>query len=175
MKKAQLAEYIASPLFRKVFGVLGILFIILTYFISINPGSFLGFGYFGIFVFNVVSSGLLLLPLVVGKFNIIGIVVVSSLGNIINTSINYVVGHSSSRMFSHLPFINSLKKFVKRFGLVAVYVLSIVPFPIDINGLLSGYLEIPFRHYILANFLGKLTVFLLAGLGLLSFTSFFQK
>lgn len=165
-EKAQ--HLVQSKNFRRVFTGLGLLFVVLTYFISVSPQSFLKFGYPGIFVFNIVSSGLLILPIVTQKFNIFGVILASALGNIPNTSVNYLLGYSSNSMFSGNKLVNKLKELMKRFGLFAVYVLAIVPLPLDVNGLLSGYLGISYKRYILVNFLGKLTIFALTAFGVLS-------
>jgi membrane protein YqaA with SNARE-associated domain len=168
MVKEKAARVVKSGIFKKVFLVLGIIFIILTYFISIKPDAFLKYSYAGVFVFNLISSGLLLLPALTGKLNIFLLVFVSALGNLCNTSINYLVGNTSQNLFSNHPIIVTLKKWMERFGLLVVYALAIIPLPLDINGLLSGYVGIPYLRYILVNFLGKLTIFFLVVFGIVT-------
>jgi membrane protein YqaA with SNARE-associated domain len=160
---------IHHPLFRKVLSGIALFFVVLTYFISVTPDSFIKFGYAGIFVFNALSSGLLLIPILLEKFNLYALIFVSALGNIPNTSINYLLGATSSSLFGNNPLIGKAKLLLRKFGLVVVYAFAVIPFPIDINGLLSGYVGIPYLQYIAVNFLGKLTIFLLVGLGVLSF------
>lgn len=164
-----------SSIFKWVFLSLGVLFVILTFFISITPDTFLKYGYFGVFIFNVVSSGLLIIPILVAKMNIFMIVLVSALGNIPNTSINYLVGNTSNHLFSHHPVVLKLKKLMEKFGLVVVYILAIVPLPLDVSGLLSGYVGIPYRQYILVNFLGKITVFALVAFGVISLANILKR
>jgi membrane protein YqaA with SNARE-associated domain len=166
--KKQAASIFKSGIFRKCMIVLGILFIVLTYFISVTPNSFMKYGYAGVFVFNVVSSGLLILPILTKKLNIFLVVFFSALGNIPNTSVNYLVGNTSKSLFSNNPVIMKLKKWMERFGLFFVYILAIIPLPLDLNGLLSGYVGIPYKRYILVNFLGKITVFFLVIFGVIT-------
>lgn len=166
--KQKALQVVNSDTFRKLFTILGILFVILTYFISIQPESFLALGYFGVFLFNVISSGLLLMPTLTPKMNLVFLILASALGNIPNTSVNYLVGYSSKHLFSGNTYIGMAKKFLNKFGLFAVYILAILPLPLDVNGLLSGYLGIPYRKYILVNFLGKVTVFFLVGAGIIT-------
>lgn len=161
-------EIITSSKFQNIFKFLGILFIILTFFISVSPESFIGFGYIGIFIFNVVSSSFLIMPILIEKFNFFLLIFFSALGNIPNTAINYFVGASSNTLFSNNKFILKIKKFMKRYGLFGVFILSLIPFPLDINGLMSGYLGIPFKKYIVVSFMGKLLIFALVGLGIVS-------
>lgn len=164
--KQKAAKLVSSNKFRTIFTIFGILFVVLTYFISIQPKSFLQFGYVGVFFFNVISSGLLLMPTLTPKMNIILLILVSSLGNIPNTSVNYLIGYSSKHLFSGNKYIGIAKTFISKFGLFAVYILAILPLPLDVNGLLSGYMGVPYKKYILVNFFGKVTIFLLVGLGI---------
>jgi membrane protein YqaA with SNARE-associated domain len=173
--KKKTAGIVKSKFFKVASIVLGILFIILTYFISISPDSFLQYGYAGVFVFNVISSGLLIMPVLVDKLNIFLVVLVSAFGNILSTSINYLVGNTSNHLFSKNPIVIMLKKWMERFDLFIVYILAIVPLPLDVNGLLSGYVGIPYKRYIFVNFLGKVTVFLLVAFGIITVSQTMKK
>jgi membrane protein YqaA with SNARE-associated domain len=161
---------VATNTFQTGYKILGILFIILTYFISVSPDAFLKFGYLGVFLFNIVSSGLVIMPVLTEKFNVAGVIFFSALGNILNTSVNYFIGATSTTLFSGNQIVGKLKKFVDRFGLFAVFILAILPMPLDVNGLLSGYMGVDYKKYIAVNFLGKVVVFALAGLGVITFS-----
>jgi membrane protein YqaA with SNARE-associated domain len=175
VNKQQAGKIVKSKYFKRISLGLGVLFIILTYVISVTPQAFLRYGYFGVFVFNIISSGLLLFPILVGKFNVLLTILVSALGNIPNTTVNYLVGNTSNHLFSKNTIIVTLKHWMERFGLIVVYILAVIPLPIDLNGLLSGYVGIPYKKYILVNFLGKLTVFTLVALGVISVAKFMGK
>ncbi len=170
MEKKTAANIVKSTLFKRILFLLGILFIILTYFIAVTPDSFLAYGYFGVFLFNVFSTSLLIMPILVEKLDLWLVVFFSALGNIPNTSVNYLVGNTSKHLFSQNSFVLLLKKWMERYGLVVVYLLAIIPLPIDLNGLLAGYVGISFKKYLIVNFLGRATSFLLAGLGIWTFT-----
>ena len=115
------------------------------------------------------------MPIIVQKFNLYGVIFASALGNIVNTSINYFIGYASNSMFSGNAVVEKLKNVMKRYGLVAVYLLAVIPLPLDVNGLLAGYLGFSYKRYTLVNFLGKLTIFLLVGLGILTIPKFLNK
>jgi membrane protein YqaA with SNARE-associated domain len=172
--KKHARKIVQSPVFRRTMQIIGIFFIILTYFIAISPAAFLKLGYIGLFLFNIIGSGLVIIPLLAQKMNIIGIVLACALGNAINTSINYLVGNTSSSMFSHNSIVTKLKTLLHKFGLWMVYVFAIIPFPLDINGLLSGYISIPYPKYITVNFLGKITIFLIVAWGGLTVAKVFK-
>jgi membrane protein YqaA with SNARE-associated domain len=169
MEKKTAAKLVKSTLFKRIFLVLGIIFIALTYFISVTPDSFLVYGYFGVFLYNIFASSILIMPILVEKMNLFWVIIVSALGNIPNTSINYLVGNTSKRFFSNNPFLLLIKKWMEKYGLIVVYLIAIIPLPIDVNGLMAGYVDIPYKKYILVNFLGRCTSFLLAGLGVWTF------
>ncbi|MGI8419959.1 MAG: hypothetical protein ACR2LN_04940 [Candidatus Levyibacteriota bacterium] len=103
-----------------------------------------------------------------GKVNIVLVILFSALGNILNTSVNNLVGNTSNHLFSKNSLVITLKHWMERYGLLVVYFLAIVPFPFDINGLLSGYEGILYKKYLLVNFLGKVTIFTHVALGILS-------
>lgn len=170
MNKEKAGKFVRSEGFRRVFLILGVIFIILTFFISASPQTFLPYGYFGVFIFNVISSGLLIFPVLVGKLNMPLVILISAVGNIANTSVSYLIGNTSNHLFTKNRLIIKLKHWMERFGLIVVYILAIVPFPFDINALLSGYVGIPYKKYILVNFLGKITIFALVAWGLVSVT-----
>lgn len=171
----KIAKIITLPWVKKTLTIVSIIFVIGTYFIAISPESFLKLGYVGVFIFNVLSSGLLLVPILVEKMNLPGVVIASSLGNIPNTSINYVLGQNTKSLVAKIPFVPKLEHLVERFGLYIVFVFAMIPFPIDINALLSGHLGIPYRRYILVNFLGKILLFTLVGLGVITLSNALDK
>lgn len=165
---------VLSRVFRRFLLIVGCLFVLLTAFLSLNPDPFLRFGYMGVFVYNLVGSGLLLIPVVSHRLNLFFLILFSALGNVANTSLNYFIGSNSTTVVTKIPHVDKAKTFLKHFGFIGVYTLAIVPLPIDLNGLLSGYLGVPYRWYIVVNFLGKVTIFLLVGLGILSFSNLFR-
>jgi membrane protein YqaA with SNARE-associated domain len=168
--KKSVQKIVTSETFKKIFTVFGIIFVILSYFITVQPSTFLQLSYFGVFLYNTINSGLLIMPVLTEKMNLWLVILASALGNIPNTSINYLVGNSSNRLFSGNKYIGYAKKFINKFGLLAVYILAILPLPLDVNGLLSGYMGIPYKKYILVNFLGKVTIFFLVGMGIITLT-----
>lgn len=165
-KKA--AKIVKSTIFKRIFAVFGLIFIALTYFVAVSPDTFIGYGYFGVFLFNIFSSSILIMPVLMERLSLFGIIFFSALGNIPNTSINYLVGDTSKRLFTKNSFVVLLEKWMEKYGLIVVYFIAIVPLPIDVNGLLAGYVGIPYWQYILVNFLGRATSFLLAALGFLA-------
>lgn len=171
--KNKLRPYVQSRIFKRSLKVLGFIFIVLAFFITINPDPFLKLGLFGVFAYNTINSGLLLIPVLEKEFNLLALVLVSSLGNIINTTIYYLIGYTSKTMFSGVTIVTKLKSLIRRFGLIVVFVLALLPLPIDIAGLLSGYIGIPYKKFIIVVFSGRSIAFLLEGLGLIYLSKIF--
>jgi membrane protein YqaA with SNARE-associated domain len=170
MEKKTVAMIVKSTIFQRIFFAFAIFFIVLTYFISVTPDSFLVYGYFGVFLYNIFSTSLLIMPILVDRMDLFGIIFFSALGNVPNTSINYLVGNTSKNLYAHNKYATLLKHWMRKYGVIVVYLVAIVPLPVDINGLLAGYVGIPFKKYIVVNFLGRATSFLLAGLGIWTFS-----
>jgi membrane protein YqaA with SNARE-associated domain len=159
---------IHSKLFKTTSKVLGVIFLILTVLVAVQPDSFAKFSYPGIFIYNVLGSGFVIIPLLASKMNVAALAFSSGLGNCVSTSINYFVGNSSHGVFANITFVSTIKNLMKKFGFAAVYVLAMIPLPVDIVGLLAGYLDFPYKQYVMWSFLGRVTVYFLIGYGFLA-------
>ena len=144
-----------SPKFKKLTLILGVLFFILTFFISFNPGPFLKFGYLGVFVFNLFGPGTLLFPSLVKHMNLIGLAIATTSGMALNDSVSWLVGRSGD--------------VVHKYGSVALFFWSLIPFPYDLIGLIAGYLEFSYKRFLIPTFLGRFIRFILLGLGIVKF------
>lgn len=156
-----LGRFAQNQYFRWTYTGLAVVFVILAPFISLKPDQFSKFGYLGVVVFNVLGSGLLIIGTLVHKMNWVLLILCCGLGNMVNTSINFLVGKSSQTMFHKLSVMDRIKKLMQKFQSAVIFILAVIPLPIDLNGLLAGYLNINYPKYLLINFLGKLTTFFL--------------
>jgi membrane protein YqaA with SNARE-associated domain len=167
--KQKLKPILQSPIFIWTFRVVSAFFIVATFFLFTSPDRFIQYGYPGVFVLNILGSGLVVMPVLATKMNLVLLVLACALGNIINTSINYGLGFTSTKLFAGVKPVNTMKRWLRKYETVSMYVLSMAPFPVDINAMLSGYIQIPYPKYLLVNFLGKVTIFTLLGLFVLLF------
>lgn len=167
-KRDSLTKIVQSTTFKRIAVLLSIFLIGCTFFIAVQPDSFIRLGYFGVFIYNILGSGIFIIPVLSTKLNIFWLIFFSSLGNVINTSVAYILGHSTHSLFPKVELIAKIKKFMRHYHLIGLYIVTIIPFPIDIAGLLSGYLQIPYPLYVLINFLGKSTLFALIALGIIA-------
>ena len=58
-----------------------------------------------------------------------------------------------------------IEKWVDKYGIYALLVISISPIPYDFIGLIVGYLDLSFKKYAIPLFIGKFIRFVLVGLG----------
>jgi len=169
MSKKQIVDFFSSKTFKRVTFVLGILFLVLTVFISFKQESFLRFGYLGIFAFNLFGPGTLLIFSLANHFNIYGLAFVSAIGMAFNDSVAWIIGNSGTAVIEKSRKLKTIEKTVQKYGVLALFIWSIIPFPYDLVGFVAGYLGLPYKKYILPTFLGKFIRIILLGFGIVSF------
>lgn len=166
--KEKLISIVQSKLFKKITFALGIIFIILTLFISVDPTPFLRFGYLGVFAFNIFGSGTLLVPFLVKHMNLVLLAAFSSLGMAVNDSVSWFIGATGGTMTQKGKKLERIEESVKKYGVIALFFWSLIPFPYDLVGFVAGYLGMPYVKYIIPTFLGKFIRIILIGLGVIS-------
>lgn len=138
-------------------------------FIGLKPEPFLRFGYLGIFGFNLFGPGTLLIFSLAKHFNVYGLAFVSAIGMAFNDSIAWIIGNSGTAVIEKSRKLKTIEKTVQRYGVLALFIWSIIPFPYDLVGFVAGYLGLPYKKYIVPTFLGKFIRIMLIGLGVVSF------
>jgi membrane protein YqaA with SNARE-associated domain len=164
----KLSTIFQTKKFKQTTFVLGIIFIVLTFFISLDSKPFLKFGYPGVFLFNVLGVRTILFIPLVKHMNLFLLSMVTALGMGINDSVSWIVGRSGDSVIPPSEKVKKIESGLKKYGVFALFVWSLIPFPYDIIGFIAGYLEFSYKRFILPTFLGKLTRFLLLGTGILA-------
>lgn len=167
--KEKLAKLFQSNRSKKIIFILGIIFLVLTLFISLDPRPFLRFGYIGVFIFNLFGAGTLLVIPLARHMNIVGLAFASALGMAFNDSVSWLVGRSGDAVIPRSKKVEGIEKSIHRFGSVALFFWSLIPIPYDIIGFIAGYLEFPYKSFIIPTFLGKFVRFILLGSGVVAF------
>lgn len=164
-----LAKLFQSQRFKKFTLTAGIIFFIMTFLVSLDPRPFLRFGYLGVFVFSLFGPGSLLIFPLSAHMNIFLLSFITAMGMAFNDSVTWVVGRSGDIVLPRTGKIEKLEANVKKFGSIALFFWSLVPFPYDIVGFIAGYLEFSYRSFIIPTFLGKFIRFILMGAGAIWF------
>jgi membrane protein YqaA with SNARE-associated domain len=167
MQKRLLA-IIQSKTFKKITVVLGIAFLVLTFFISFKPEPFLKFSYLGVFVFNLFGPGTLLIPSLSRHMNIFLLAFFTALGMSFNDSVSWVIGRNGDVIIPRSKKVLKIESGLHKFGPYALFVWSLIPFPYDLIGLIAGYLEFPYKTFILPTFLGRFLRLALIGFGVVA-------
>jgi membrane protein YqaA with SNARE-associated domain len=138
-----------------------------------------GYGYFGAFVISVLLNATIIIP--VSNMAIIfslGAALPSPLfvglaggiGAGIGEMTGYIAGRSGRDLLAKSKMYNRVEGWVKRWGWIAVFVLSIFPLFFDVVGIIAGAMRMPVWKFFLACWLGRtisyVTVAYLASVGI---------
>jgi uncharacterized membrane protein YdjX (TVP38/TMEM64 family) len=138
-----------------------------------------GYGYGGVFVISVFLNATIILPvsnmtviIAMGAILPLPIIVgvVGGIGAGIGEMTGYLAGRSGRGLLAKSNMYTRVEKWVKRWGWIAIFVLSIVPFFFDIAGIIAGAMRMPVWKFFLATWLGRtviyVTVAYLASIGI---------
>lgn len=167
--KEKIVYFLQSKIFKRITFFVGIVLLLVTGLIAISPEPFLKFGYPGVFLMCAMGgSSILLIPLA-SHFNIYWLAFAGAFGMAINDSIAWIIGNSGKAIVERPAKLKKIENSVERYGMLAIFFWSLIPFPYDIIGFIAGYLGLPYIRYVIPTFLGKFIRFTLIGLGILSF------
>ena len=74
----------------------------------------------------------------------------------------YMVGYSGRSIVENMKLYVRLEYWVKKWGFIAIFVLSLVPFVFDLAGIAAGVLRFPLWKFILACWLGRTILYITA-------------
>jgi len=122
------------------------------------------YGYLGIFLISILFNATLILP--VGNFLVIATVgatlpsaalvgLIGGVGAAIGETTGYVAGHSGRTIILKRQMYTRLERWVKKWGALAIFVLSAVPFFFDLAGIAAGALRLPLWRFLVACWLGR--------------------
>jgi membrane protein YqaA with SNARE-associated domain len=165
---SKLAKLFESKVFKKTVLVLGAIFYIFTILIVFNPDPFLKFGYLGVFVFNLFGPGTVLIPMLSRHMNVFWISILGSAGMALNDSVGWLVGKSGDVILPRSKRVEKFEKSIQKWGSYALFGWALIPFPYDFIAMVAGYLEIPYRKFVLPVFLARVIRFALLGSGVVA-------
>lgn len=123
------------------------------------------FGYAGMFVFNVLTSATIILPVpaLVVVFSMGAVLspfwvgVASALGSTVGELSGYGAGFSGQAVIENVEVYDRIVAWTRKYGVLPVVVLAFIPNPIfDLAGIAAGALRMPLHHFLLASLAGKL-------------------
>ena len=87
---------------------------------------------------------------------------VGGAGAAIGEITGYMAGYSGRGIVGNVKLYARLEYWVRKWGFIAIFVLSIVPFVFDLAGIAAGVLRFPFWKFILACWLGRTILYIIA-------------
>jgi membrane protein YqaA with SNARE-associated domain len=138
-----------------------------------------GYGYTGVFVISVFLNATIILPVsnmaiiiamgaILPSPIIVGLV--GGIGAGIGEMTGYVAGRSGRGLLAKSNIYTRVEKWVRRWGWIAIFVLSMFPFFFDVAGIIAGAMRMPVWKFFLATWLGRtvtyVTVAYLASIGI---------
>jgi membrane protein DedA with SNARE-associated domain len=160
---------------------LAVMAVILVVYLD-NPDIFTelqSYGYTGAFVISIILNGTIIFPvsnmaimMAIGATMplpwLVG--VAGGVGAAIGEMTGYIAGRSGRGLLARNRIYVRVEGWVKKWGWLAVFLLSVVPFAFDIVGIISGALRMPVWRFFLACMFGRIISYIfmvyMASLGL---------
>jgi len=131
--------------------------------------SLKGYGYLGVFVISLILNATVIIP--VSAMAIISslggalpspflVGVVGGIGAAIGEMTGYIAGRAGRDLLAKNKIYIRVEGWVQRFGIFAVFVLSIFPFLFDIVGIIAGATRMPFWKFFIACLLGRVILYI---------------
>lgn len=133
-----------------------------------------GYGYLGVFLISVLLNATIVLP--AGNFLVLatmGAILPSAtlvglaggIGAAIGELTGYAAGYSGQAIVTRQRVYIRLKGWVERWGMLTIFVLSVVPFVFDLAGIAAGVIRFPLWKFFIACWLGRTILYLIIAWG----------
>jgi len=130
-----------------------------------------GYFYLAPFLISLIFNATVILPagsiLTVSAFGavlpsatLVGLV--GGAGAAIGEITGYMVGYSGRGIVENVKMYARLEYWVRKWGFIAIFVLSLVPFVFDLAGIAAGVLRFPLWKFVLACWLGRTILYIVA-------------
>lgn len=152
-------------------GLMLTFFAIAFFYFSTDVSNLRSYGYFGVFLINLVGAASILLPspaaasvlgggallddfLGVPAWFWVGIV--AGVGEAIGEFSGYAAGYGGRLMVEDKPSFQRIRGWMERRGTITMFLMSTIPNPLfDVVGLAAGAVRMPMRNFFVAVLAGK--------------------
>ena len=134
---------------------------------------FKSYGYLGAFLISLTFNATLILPAgnilvlsVLGAVLPSAVVVglVGGAGAAIGEITGYMAGYSGRGLAQRSKMYNRVEGWMRRWGTLTIFIMSVVPFIFDLAGIAAGVLRFPFWKFFLLCWLGRTLLYIGAAL-----------
>jgi membrane protein DedA with SNARE-associated domain len=151
-------NFLAVTMFVLVLAVTIALFILRNEILKLG-----NYGYLGTFVLSVATNATILLPMpsilmilpLGATFNPLYIGLAAGIGGAIGEMTAYIVGYSGRGIWNNNPNYIKAVGWLKKWGMLVIFVFSVTPMPLDIMGIAAGNLRLPAWKFFLPCWPGK--------------------
>jgi membrane protein YqaA with SNARE-associated domain len=152
--------------------VVGVFFFYRSY--PERVGALQGYGYLGVFLISVLLNATVVLP--AGNFLVLATMgavlpsatlvgLVGGIGAAIGELTGYAAGYSGQAIVARQRVYTRLKEWVRRWGMLTIFILSVVPIIFDLAGIAAGALRLPLWKFFIACWLGRTILYLIIAWG----------
>ena len=132
------------------------------------------YGYLGVFLISIILNATVILPVgnlviiftlgaVLPSFLLVGLA--GGLGAAIGEMTGYMAGYSGRGIIQRQTLYKRLEEWVKKWGALTIFGLSVVPFFFDIAGIAAGALRFPVWKFFVACWLGRTLLYIIFAWG----------
>ena len=146
------------------------------YFYKKYPGRIYelkAYGYLGAFLISLILNATVVLP--AGNFLIIATLgatlpsailvgLAGGVGAAIGEITGYTAGYSGRAVIQRSTLYGRIEGWVRKWGIIAIFAWSIVPFFFDLAGIIAGVLRIPLWKFLIACWLGRTILYVVIAL-----------
>ncbi len=140
---------------------------------SVRVDELKGYHYLAPFLISLTFNATVILPagniLVISAFGavlpsatLVGLA--GGAGAAIGEITGYMAGYSGRGVVERMQLYKRLVEWLKRWGALAIFILSLVPFFFDLAGIAAGVLRFPLWKFVLACWLGRTILYVVAAL-----------
>ena len=175
------AKDATGRLIKRLIPLLGLLFVIgivvVVFYSYLRYPSkveeLAGYSYLGAFLVSLILNATVILP--AGSFVIIATLgaalpsatlvgLLGGTGAAIGEIMGYMAGYTGQAIVQRQKMYSRLEVWVKKWGVLAVFAFSLVPFAFDLIGIAAGVLRLPLWKFLLACWLGRTILYILVAL-----------
>ena len=131
------------------------------------------YGYLGIFLISIILNATVILP--VGNILVIitlgatlpsaaVVGLIGGAGAAIGEMTGYMAGYSGRTIVQRQKTYIRLERWVRKWGVLAIFILSIVPLFFDLAGIAAGALRLPVWKFLIACWLGRAILYIVTAL-----------
>ena len=126
------------------------------------------YGYLSAFLISLVANATIVLPfpgIVIifalgATFNQVLVGLAGGIGGTIGEMTCYMLGYSGRGVVENRRFYDKAVQWLKKWGVLAVFIFALTPLPFDVLGIAAGLLRFPFWKFFVACWCGKTLVYI---------------